>query len=186
MNVNASTVEAVSALDILRGEYRRIQELIRDFQSVDRETKKYVARTAIEEIKLNHMLEQKVLFPAIHAEAEQASPLLAEIEESHRLAQLLIAELQVIPHGERYNAKFAQLSETVLSCLRDTQDSLFPLVEKSGMDLEVLGVELSKAKTHAMIRRSPFWQRNLRPLVGLAVAGLAAAVIYRAVKSRDR
>src|SRR5579883_3001344 len=83
-----TTVEAVSATELLRGDHRRIRELFSDFESLDRETKNYIARTAIDEIELHTLLEEKLFYPAVRSQVEEAGELVAESVEAHHLAKI--------------------------------------------------------------------------------------------------
>ncbi len=161
MNGKTSTVEAISATDLLRGDHRRIKELFRDFESVDRETKNYIARTAIEEIELHTLLEEKLFYPAVEREVEGCEEILSDSREAHHIAKLIIAELKVIPFGDRYHAKFEKLADTVTDHVDEEEDKLFPMAEKSDLDLHQLGLEMAHLKMRAVAHR-PYLRERFR------------------------
>lgn len=140
--MNTSTLETVSPTDLLRADHSRVKDLFREFDNADYETRKSVAREAVRLLQNHDVVEQKLFYPCAREISDKARELILRAEEAHHAMNVLITELLVLPFSERYFAKFHTLQVAVLAHIREEENEIFPVVERSGEDMDELGRDM--------------------------------------------
>ncbi|HXT01952.1 MAG TPA: hemerythrin domain-containing protein [Elusimicrobiota bacterium] len=185
--MNTSTLETVSPTDLLRSDHSRVKDLFREFDSADFETRKSVAREAVRLLQNHDVVEQKLFYPACREISDKAEGLVLRAEEAHHAMNVLITELLVLPYSDRYFAKFHTLQQAVLAHIREEENEIFPVVERSGQDLDELGRDMISLKNSLESRGMAYRAARGAGTGTLIGVGLAAAVGYGlyALFSRD-
>jgi len=140
--MNTSTLETVSPTDLLRADHSRVKDLFREFDNADYETRKSVAREAVRLLQNHDVVEQKLFYPFCREISDRAEELILRAEEAHHAMNVLITELLVLPFSDRYFAKFHTLKQGVLAHMREEENEIFPIVERSGHDVDELSRDM--------------------------------------------
>jgi hemerythrin-like domain-containing protein len=131
---------------MLREDHEKVQELFRRFeQTEDEQTKNEIAGTAIRELSVHATLEEEIFYPAAQ-EVVGDEDLIAEAQEEHHVAKLLMNELKKMRAGdERFDAKFKVMAESVKHHIEEEESELFPMLQGK-LDSEALGRQLESRK----------------------------------------
>ena len=168
--------ETTNAVDMLKADHAKVQQLFDDFEAEDDDqAKQRLVRTALQELTIHAALEEEIIYPAIRAldDDKQHIEKMDEALEEHHAAKLLIAELARMTYrGERYNAKFKVLAESVRHHIEEEENEVLPKAEES-LDLEDLGRQMTmrkeellkaeRSRSNGRARRSPVRKRQTRP-----------------------
>jgi hemerythrin superfamily protein len=144
--MNTSTLEAVSPTDLLRADHSRVKDLFREFDNADYETRKNVAREAVRLLQNHDVIEQKLFYPFCREISDKADALILRAEEAHHAMNVTIAELLILPFSDRYFAKFHTLQQAVLAHMREEENEIFPIVERSNADVGELGRDIARLR----------------------------------------
>ncbi|PPD12704.1 MAG: hemerythrin, partial [Methylocystis sp.] len=91
-----------------------------------------------------------IFYPALRKSIDDED-LLDEAEVEHASAKQLIAEiLSMSPQDQLFDAKVKVLGEYVMHHVQEEEQEMFPEARKSDVDLDALGVKLSKRKSELM------------------------------------
>lgn len=136
----------MDALQMLRQDHRKVQELFKRFEETeDPASKKQIAQTALHELRVHAALEEELFYPAAREEISEEEKI-AEAEEEHHAAKLLISELEDMePEDEHYDAKFKVLAESVKHHIEEEESSVIPEIE-GGIDGGDLGEKMAERK----------------------------------------
>jgi hemerythrin superfamily protein len=169
-NVVAPSVPAVNALQLLREDHRRVRELFREFERADKRGREPIAEAAMRELEAHSKLEEQVFYPSVRGEVENPD-LIIRFEEAHSIVDAILGELKLMPSGARFDAKFKLLIRSVEDHIREEEKDLFPHLEKSGVDLRTLGLEMECFKADTNMESS-----SGGTVKGLIVAAAIAAL----------
>ena len=135
------------ALELLRRDHEQVEQLFRRFERAgDEEGCSRLIEEACAAIAAHADLEEQYFYPVVR-DATGCEQLLDEAEIEHASARQLIEELQGgRAEGPRQLALFTVLMEYVRHHVREEEEQLFPLVRRTGMDLEAFGEELAERK----------------------------------------
>jgi hemerythrin superfamily protein len=144
--------EGMSAVEMLREDHRRVQELFEEFEGADTRSLQRIADQALTELEVHAKLEETVIYPAIR-EVVDEEDLMDEALEEHHAAELLIKELRKMgPKDVRYRAKFKVLAEMVKHHIEEEESQVLPQAEESDLDLAELGQEAMDRKEKLMAK----------------------------------
>jgi hemerythrin superfamily protein len=173
----------MEALALLQKDHESVKKLFTRFESA-RGAKKAVADRIIFELSVHAAVEEQLFYPSLRAaaesaEIEEADEQVLEALEEHRVAKILLAELEGMDEeNERFEAKMAVLMESVRHHIKEEEGPLFRfarrLLPKAQRDL--LGAAMQEAKKAAPTRPHP---RAPDEPPGNLIAGPVAAVIDR-------
>lgn len=168
-----AVISRVDALDILRTDHRRILELFRDFEDADMAAKKRIAVRALEELDAHAAVEERVFYPVVARKIRGAREIVLEGAQAHHVAKILLMELEALPFGETYLAKFRQLALGVTAHIEEEEELLLPLIEVSPLDRAMLGGEMAEFKR-------AYFERGAGAVRGAAGAGLLVVALAAA------
>ena len=174
---------STNAVDMLKADHAKVQQLFDDFEAEDNDqAKERLVGTALQELTIHAALEEEIIYPAIRAldDDEEHIEKMDEALEEHHAAKLLISELARMTYrGERYNAKFKVLAESVRHHIEEEENEVLPKAEQS-LDLEDLGRQMAMRKAELLkterprsngrARRSQVRKRQTRPRRGSQTA----------------
>jgi hemerythrin superfamily protein len=176
--MNTSTLQTVSPTDLLRADHSRVKDLFREFDNADYESRKNVAREAVRLLQNHDVIEQKLFYPFCREISDQAENLILRAQEAHHAMNVSITELLVLPFSERYFAKFHTLKQAVLAHMREEENEIFPLIERSGEDLDELGRDMLVMKQTLEARGAVYRAARGAGTGTLVGLGLLAAIGY--------
>lgn len=175
-----ATIQTVDAVELIRADHRRIKDLFREFETGDHATRRRVCERALEELDAHARMEETLFYPLVSRKISAARDLVLESQEAHHVAKVLLMELQLMPFGARFEAKFKNLITAALAHMEEEETQLLPLVESSRIDTESLGRKMADFKSRH------FYGEGLMPggrgpgLGSLLVLGLIGAAAYYA------
>lgn len=143
-----------TVFEMLKEDHDKVKKLFEDFESAEGRERGEIAKTAIQELEIHADLEERLIYPAIRAELDDAD-MMNEAVEEHHLVHVLIAELKKLKSGdEKFQAKFSVLSELVKHHIQEEEDEMFPKAEACDIDWESLEATVLKRKETLMAKAS--------------------------------
>lgn len=130
-----------NALEMLRDDHQRVQTLFQRFEKAKGAEQDKLCREVVDALKLHTRIEEEVFYPYIRQTTDQVD-LVEEANVEHFAAKQLMRELESGRDGIHRHAVVKVLSEYVGHHIREEEQKIFPLIEKTGVDLEALGEEL--------------------------------------------
>jgi hemerythrin-like domain-containing protein len=136
-----------NALEVLRKDHREMQALFHRFPKASGREQEKLCRAMTQALRMHTRIEEEVFYPYLR-EATDREDLVEVASIEHDTAKQLVAELESGDDGVHRQAVVRVLGEYVGLHIREEEDEIFPVVEKSGVDLEALGEELIAHKQH--------------------------------------
>jgi len=139
-----TTISPDVALQKLINDHRRVQDLFTLFEEEDdAELRHEIGQKAINALTRHALLEETLLYPIAQA-ATGEDALVEDHREEHQLMKSIIAEAKLLRPGRDFDRKFRSLISIVKSHIEKEEGILFPLLEKSGVDLKKLGRKITQ------------------------------------------
>lgn len=136
----------LNALDLLQQDHKQVQALFKRFQrSKDESERRDIMKEACESLVRHAELEEEAFYPMVRA-ATGWDELLCEAEVEHASTRNLIDQIGRTRNPERLQALFTVLGEYTQHHIREEEERIFPLVKKTGLDLDAFGEELIERK----------------------------------------
>jgi hemerythrin-like domain-containing protein len=176
----AAMSKSANALEVLRGDHREVQDLFHRFERANEQEQETLCREMIDALRTHTRIEEEVFYPYLRDATDRAD-LVEEASVEHTAAKQLLDDLQSGRDGLHRHAVVKVLSEYIGHHIREEEDKIFPLVEKTGVDLEALGQELLDHK-HG---RRPPEPRGAAPKAADRGAGRPAGGSARPSHSRE-
>jgi hemerythrin superfamily protein len=150
MTTKTQDPSKVDALTLLKKDHREVETLFKEFEKAkdaDDQEKKFEVATKVAAALLIHMqIEEEIFYPAA-LEATGDEDLLTEARVEHDSAKELIAHLgKLDPSDPEFDANVKVLSEQIEHHVDEEENSLFPELRKTSLDLKALGQEMADAK----------------------------------------
>src|SRR4051812_17563159 len=96
----------------LREDHERLRSLFSQFEQGDERRKREIATECIELITIHDQVEKKILYPYAE-ELPRTRDVVLRAKEAHHVVNILLFELNAMPFGSRFNAKFHTLIDGV-------------------------------------------------------------------------
>ena len=137
----------LDALELLRKDHQRVEQMFRRFErSRDEADLSGLIEEACVALSEHAALEEQYFYPVV-LETTGDEQLVHEAEIEHGAARQLIDALRSgKAEGLRELAMFRVLMEYVRRHVQEEEERIFPLVQKTGVDLEAFGLELAERK----------------------------------------
>lgn len=140
----------MNAIDLLKQDHDKVKRIFDKFEKAgeaeDVEEARQLAEKALVELVVHAKIEEEIYYPAVRAKIEDKD-LMDEATEEHHVAKLLIRELADSGlKGERWEAKFCVLAESIKHHIEEEEGEMFPEVRKLELDLEDLGARMMSRK----------------------------------------
>lgn len=138
---------SMNALDLLRRDHRYVQALLKKIGKADAENEqRELCRQVLDELRTHTEIEEQVFYPYLR-EATAREDLFQEASIEHDTAKQLMAQLpQEQPGTPRFKAMVKVLAEYVEHHVQEEEKEIFPQVEKTGVDLQALGLALQECR----------------------------------------
>jgi hemerythrin superfamily protein len=142
---------AQDALQLLRADHRKVQDLFDQFEKARNDDKKgELAQEICTELRVHAQIEEEIFYPAAR-EAMKDQDLLDEAEVEHASAKELIAQIEAMQAGqELFDARVTVLGEYIRHHVKEEQNEIFPKLKKADIDLKGLGAQLAERKQALM------------------------------------
>jgi len=159
-NEEQSEDGGANAVELLREDHRKVQELFEEFEGADTRSRQRLVDQALTELEIHAKLEEGLIYPAIR-EALDEDEMMDQALEEHHVAEVLIKELRKMgPKDDRYSAKFQVLTEIVKHHIEEEESEILPQAEESDLDLAELGQEAMAQKEKLMAKMSSGSQKK--------------------------
>lgn len=146
-----TTVEAMDAIALLKADHRAVERLFEAFERAgeeDLEAKATLVQRACEELTVHALIEEEILYPAAQAALKKDDEI--DVDEAyveHFLVKTLIGKFETLmPSDHGFDATFTVMSEMVKHHVEEEESTLFPELQRSGIDLDKLGKQLAIRK----------------------------------------
>ena len=139
------------AITILKKDHDSVKALFDEFEEAeDRVAKDRIIESAIIELKIHAILEEKIFYPAVRGGV--GGQIMNEADEEHHVAKVLIAELDSPDGGGNHrDAKFTVLSENVRHHIQEEENEMMPKARELDIDFVKLGDQM-KTKKQQLLR----------------------------------
>lgn len=142
------------AIKLLTEDHNKVKKMFKEFEKLckkgEDQGKEELATQICKELTVHSQLEEEIFYPAVR-EAIKADDLMNEAVVEHASAKDLITQIQSMKVSDpMYDAVVTVLGEYVNHHIEEEQNEMFPKVQKSKMDLEEIGTELSERKEELM------------------------------------
>jgi hypothetical protein len=146
------------ALELLEQEHRRFEELLKQGEETTeraRKGRRVLLEALASGLNAHELMEETVLYPALHSHPEARGVVLEGFEE-HHVADLIVRELQDIAEDdEQWGAKFKVLKENIEHHIKEEEGEMFRIARGifSREELRELGVRMVALKAPGRPRR---------------------------------
>jgi len=155
------------AIAILLKDHDAVQTLFNRFERAKSPAEKdRIVRDAILELKIHASIEEEIFYPAVREHV--GKDVMNEADEEHHVARVLIAELdRERRSGDRRDAKFTVLAESVRHHIKEEENEMLPKAKEVDVDFIALGQRMMERKQelkkngvppdaeHAMVNAAP-------------------------------
>jgi hemerythrin superfamily protein len=147
--------KGLDALELLRQDHARVEQLFRRFErSRGADDQAGLIEDVCTALTEHADLEEQLFYPIV-LDMTSAEQLMEEADIEHASIRRLIDELRDgKAQGARHLALFQVLMEYVRHHVREEEARIFPLVKKTGIDLQAFGEELAEGKGEASGRKA--------------------------------
>ncbi|MDX1749294.1 MAG: hemerythrin domain-containing protein [Methylophaga sp.] len=139
-----------NAITLLKKDHQKVKQAFAQYEELGPYAfvhKKKMADQICAELTLHTQLEEEIIYPAFREKLSDEKDLLNEAKVEHDSAKVLIKEIQQMQADEElFDAKVKVLSEYIEHHVKEEEDEMFPLLQKSDVDLALLGEKLSQRK----------------------------------------
>jgi len=145
---------ARNAFDVLEEDHREVEEWFDEYDELkdsDEDRKADLAEKICLALKVHTQIEEEIFYRQARA-ASQDDDLIDEALVEHSTVKNLIGEIEAMEVGEElYDAKIRVLGEIVKQHIKEEEEELFPELQSTKMDLDVVGKELAERKKELMM-----------------------------------
>jgi len=151
MSKSASESSTASAVDLLKADHRRVEQLFNDYEAArDGSKKTALIHQICSELIIHTLIEEELFYPACRKAASDEEPL-DEAQVEHDSAKLLIADLLGAKADDQYrDAKVKVLSEQIKHHVAEEEHpdtGIFAKAQAEGIDTPELAQQLKQRKT---------------------------------------
>jgi hemerythrin superfamily protein len=142
----------MNAVKLLKADHQEVAALFEKFESLDDEEKGDTAEQICQMLTVHAQIEEELLYPAAReALTEDDADLVDEATVEHASVKDLVSQIESgDPADDLFDAKVKVLGEYVTHHVKEEEGELFPKLEKTDLDLDVLGTELAERKQELM------------------------------------
>jgi hemerythrin superfamily protein len=118
----------MSAIDLLEGQHREVEDLFEEFEEAKKGRKRDVFLQIADKLAVHAAIEEKHFYPSLRT--DDTEDLLLESAEEHLAVKRVIADLLKLDEGdETFEAKVTLLKEQVAHHVSEEEEELFPRAE---------------------------------------------------------
>jgi hypothetical protein len=163
----------MNAIDLLKTDHVKVQALFRQYDRAEAQLsqRRELVEQIFTELEVHATIEEELFYPAVQAQMRgqitgtsiegdeteyEPEDLVTEAQEDHQEVKSCVAALRAMhPDDAQFEAKFAELRESVEEHIGMEEDELMPdAVGTLGGELEQLGRRLEERKEQLMAGKS--------------------------------
>lgn len=146
---------AQDAITILKADHEAVSQLFAEYRMTHSvSNKRELVAEICTALSVHAQIEAEIVYPAVLLAAQHPHGLPETLAEHDTLRDLMGEIEAVEPHGRLYDAKVKVLSAYVKRRIKDTHQSVFPIVRASSLDLCALGARIAARKAVLLARRA--------------------------------
>lgn len=145
--------EGTNALDLLKHDHQEVDGMFKQYEDMkesgDESEKEALVTQICDALTVHAQIEEEIFYPAARRalDEEEGKEVLDEAAVEHQSLKDIIARLESAPADDPlYDAGVKVLSEYVKHHVREEENELFPKLESSSMDLDLVGRKLADRK----------------------------------------
>ena len=148
---NSTKTNAKPLIKLLKADHDKVKALFDEFEKLhekknSNDKKAEIVKQICEELTLHALAEEAIVYP-VARESIQDTDLMDEADVEHAGAKQLIKELEKMnPEDSHYDAKVTVLREYIEHHVKEEEGTMFPGLEKSGIDGEEMAEEIIQFK----------------------------------------
>lgn len=139
-----------NVITLLKQDHDKVKQAFADYEELGPYAyvgKKKLADEICAELELHTRLEEEIIYPAFRDCFMDEKSLVNEAKVEHDSAKSLIAEIkQMDADEELFDAKVKVLSEYIDHHVKEEENEMFPLMQKSKLDLVMIGEKVAQRK----------------------------------------
>jgi hemerythrin superfamily protein len=145
-------IRARKATALLKEDHQKVKKLFKDYEACgddEADEKSEIFQKIQKELEVHAQIEEEIFYPAIEEGGEEeASELVKEAHEEHRIVKQLLEELSsMTPGDEDFDAKCKVLMDNTLHHAEEEESEIFKLFDKLDKDVRDMASEqLSERK----------------------------------------
>ncbi len=142
----------MNALQLLKADHQEVAALFQEFETADSGDKAAIAEQVCQKLTVHAQIEEEIFYPAAReALQEEGGDLIDEATVEHASVKDLVEQIDASdPNDDLFDAKVKVLGEYVTHHVKEEEGELFPRLEKTDLDVDALGKELSDRKAELM------------------------------------
>jgi hemerythrin superfamily protein len=148
-------------LEALKADHSFVRQLFERYLSThDMKVKQEAGPRILELLDMHANLEETVFYPKVH----DADPSLVDhCEQEHQEARQLMDQLSTMNVGDaQYDQLMMQLRDSVMHHVESEEQSLFPKVQQSNIDMTALGVQMQAFEASMVSSQARASDQNAR------------------------
>lgn len=138
------------AISLLKADHKNVKKAFKEFSSLGDQafkTKKKLADEICADLELHTRIEEEIFYPEFRKAVTGAKPLINEAKVEHDSAKELIKQIKSMKaEDELFDAKVTVLSEYIDHHVKEEENEMFPLLNKTSVDLTELGKRMEARK----------------------------------------
>jgi len=142
-----------NAFDVLEEDHRQVEEWFDEYDELsddEEDRKAELSEKICLALKVHTQIEEEIFYLQAR-KATGNNDLIDEAVVEHATVKNLIGEIETMEVGEElYDAKIRVLGEMVKQHIKEEEGELFPELQSTKMDLDVVGKELVERKEELM------------------------------------
>jgi hemerythrin-like domain-containing protein len=132
---------------LLSQDHRVLLDCIEQFEEAMHEDKHSIAERFCRLITVHTQIEEELLYPAAHEAFGSDSQQIAVAQVEHAVMKDLVSQIEDLDEvDELFEAKMQVLGEQLRHHIQEEEGTIFPKLERTSLDLEVLGEQLVTRK----------------------------------------
>ena len=157
-----------NAVEVLKRDHDEVEKLFDQYEDAKEESntelKVQIVAAVCKALTIHAQVEDELFYPTMRRDPD-ALELVDEAAVEHQTLKNLVAELEgASPDDELYDAKVKVLSEYVKHHVKEEEGELFPIAQRSEIDLDALGRQRAarKAEIAEAPEKAPVARRRSR------------------------
>jgi hemerythrin superfamily protein len=143
------------AITMLKSDHRKVEALFREIEDADDDDLlEDLAQELVQALSVHAELEERIFYPAVRAALPDENDLIMEAVLEHGSLKMLIANLEQ-PGDELFRPSLKVLKEYVQHHVREEENEMIPKAQRSGLDFDALGEEMSELRRELLGQDAP-------------------------------
>ena len=145
--------EGQDAIALLKADHREVEKTFAQFEKASGNARKgELAEKICLALKVHMQIEEEIFYPAARETLKaKDEPMMDEAVVEHAAAKDLIGEIEEMEPGQDlFDAKVKVLSEQIEHHVEEEEKDMFPMLQKTDMDMDAIGARMAARKAELM------------------------------------